>query len=413
LAEGKHDRAATLTSNVLHVDQGNTQARRLLERALSSCTKETDDDIVSRSMCGGFFLQRLRMADSLTSRLDLFLPLVKGKKVLHVGCVDSPIFDPNNNLHLILASHASELHGLDIDTAGLVELQKHFNGAYFDSVDACLQNGTHYDLVLVPETIEHVPNAESFLKDIDRVPCDSIAITAPCIYGWWQYGVMSHKEKGQSFGPYGWLLNPGSFVEEVHPDHKYWFSPYTLTNLVESATPWQIQSVQLLENGRQICVVAQRRPKERTVSALAAGCLTHPIDEVATAAGGTKPSVTAMSASELIQAGKQPEAVKLLASALVNGETSELWNDWATAQCSCGNVDRAEWGYRRALRLVPSNRQAAVNLGFLLFAQGQLGEGIPLLEQHRNSLTEQEKQAIQELVIRFQGGGVEVGREAR
>jgi hypothetical protein len=314
-------------------------------------------------------------------------------------------------LHLILASHASELHGLDIDTAGLAELQKHFNGSYFDNVDSCLRNGTHYDLVLVPETIEPVPNAESFLKDIDRVPCDSIVITAPCIYGWCQYGVMSHKEKGQSFGPYGWLLNSGSFVEEIHPDHKYWFSPYTLTNLVESATPWQIQSVQLLENGRQVCVIAHRRREERSLTALPTDSITHPIDEVAMAAGGIKSSVTAMSASELIQR-KQTEAVKLLATALVNGESSELWNDWATAQCSCGNVDRAEWGYRRALSLVPSNRQVAVNLGFLLFAQAQLGEGIPLLAQHRNSLTEQEKQAIKELVIRFQGG-VGSGREAR
>ena len=97
------------------------------------------------------------------------------------------------------------------------------------------------------------------MKSIDRISFDRIMITAPCIYGWGQYGVLSHRDKNESYGPYGWLLNPGSLVEEVHPDHKFWFSPYTLANLVETSTSWKILEIRLLEGARQIAVIAERQ----------------------------------------------------------------------------------------------------------------------------------------------------------
>jgi Glycosyltransferase sugar-binding region containing DXD motif len=263
LAEGKPTQVARLVADVLHLDAGNTQVRRLLDQAIvmeaassDNASPSPNQQILSRGIGASFFLQRLKMAGSLANRMELIGPLVSGKKVLHVGCVDSPIFNPQDNLHLTLTKLAAELHGMDIDTAGLANLRQHFEGVYFEDVESCLQHGTHYDIVLVPETIEHVENAAAFLQEVDRIPFDSIMITAPCIYGWGQFGVLSYREKDESYGPYGWLLNPGSFIEEVHPDHKYWFSPYTLANLVESCTAWRIQSVQLLQWGRQISVIA-------------------------------------------------------------------------------------------------------------------------------------------------------------
>jgi hypothetical protein len=254
---------ARLVADVLHLDAGNTQVRRLLDQAIvmeaassDNASPSPNQQILSRGIGASFFLQRLKMAGSLANRMELIGPLVSGKKVLHVGCVDSPIFNPQDNLHLTLTKLAAELHGMDIDTAGLANLRQHFEGVYFEDVESCLQHGTHYDIVLVPETIEHVENAAAFLQEVDRIPFDSIMITAPCIYGWGQFGVLSYREKDESYGPYGWLLNPGSFIEEVHPDHKYWFSPYTLANLVESSTPWRIECVQLLQWGRQISVIA-------------------------------------------------------------------------------------------------------------------------------------------------------------
>jgi hypothetical protein len=111
---------------------------------------------------------------------------------------------------------------------------------------------------------------------------------------------------------------------------------------------------------------------------------------------------TAESVAQLMREGKPQEALRLLDGAIARGETAELWNDWATVQCGCGNAGQAERGYRRALGLDGADRQAAVNLGLLLFAQGRLQEGIPLVEQHQSTLTEEEKQAIRELAARFQ-----------
>ena len=113
---------------------------------------------------------------------------------------------------------------------------------------------------------------------------------------------------------------------------------------------------------------------------------------------GLPVSGTDQSAARLIQDGKPEEAVTLLNAALARSASCELWNNWATAQCACGNLDRAEWGYRRALRLAALDRQAAaVNLGLLLLAQGRLEEGVLLLQPHWVSLSQEEKQTVRGL----------------
>jgi glycosyltransferase involved in cell wall biosynthesis/tetratricopeptide (TPR) repeat protein len=107
---------------------------------------------------------------------------------------------------------------------------------------------------------------------------------------------------------------------------------------------------------------------------------------------------TEESAARLIQEGRPQEALALLNAAIAGGETAELWNDWATVQCACGDLVQAEEGYRRALRLDPPHRQAGVNLGFLLLAQQKLEEGLSFLERHRDSLSPAEKQALDKLI---------------
>ena len=90
----------------------------------------------------------------------------------------------------------------------------------------------------------------------------------------------------------------------------------------------------------------------------------------------------------------QTENIQLLETAIAGGETCELWNDWATLHCGAGNLREAERGYRRAIELDPSERQPAVNLGLLLFAQGRLADAMPLLDRHKSTLTDEERKAI-------------------
>lgn len=86
-------------------------------------------------------------------------------------------------------------------------------------------------------------------------------------------------------------------------------------------------------------------------------------------------------AGELHAAGDLTGATELLATALAESESSELWSDWGAVQASRGETGDAERAFRRALRMNPRCRPAAENLGILLYARGQFGEAQTYLEQ--------------------------------
>jgi glycosyltransferase involved in cell wall biosynthesis/predicted negative regulator of RcsB-dependent stress response len=102
-------------------------------------------------------------------------------------------------------------------------------------------------------------------------------------------------------------------------------------------------------------------------------------------------------AKELLSQGKADEALKTLETTLAKGETSELWNDWATIQFTKGDVAKAEGGYCRALVLDGKDRQAAVNLCVLLLTQSRLQEGVAVLQRHGVTLSEDEVKALRKL----------------
>lgn len=83
----------------------------------------------------------------------------------------------------------------------------------------------------------------------------------------------------------------------------------------------------------------------------------------------------------LFEDGRQREALLLFGRALGGRETSERWNDWATAQMALKQPAEAEQGFRRALAIDPRNAQASANLGALLAASSRYAEAIPLLAQ--------------------------------
>jgi len=132
------------------------------------------------------------------------------RSVLHVGCCDVPIFDPNDNLHIFLSEHTDRLDGLDISEAGVEVLRRHVDGLYFTDPAAVTRE---YDLVLVPEVLEHTFNPGEFLSGIFSVRAAKYLFTVPHI----QWYERTRREGGM-------------FHEAVHGDHKAWYSPYTLLN---------------------------------------------------------------------------------------------------------------------------------------------------------------------------------------
>lgn len=69
---------------------------------------------------------------------------------------------------------------------------------------------------------------------------------------------------------------------------------------------------------------------------------------------------------QLFEKGQYQQAGQVFAEILNAGETSEIWNDWASAQAAAGRLDEAKRGFERALQLNPDNREATGNLAVLV-----------------------------------------------
>ncbi len=110
------------------------------------------------------------------------------------------------------------------------------------------------------------------------------------------------------------------------------------------------------------------------------------------------PSEVHGQAVELFQNGDYERAAQLLAKALLEKQTSERWNEWATAKFLAGHPVEAEGGYRRALDMEPQNAQAITNLGSLVAGQGRYTEAVPLLEYAVDHANGVEKETVKKLL---------------
>lgn len=191
-----------------------------------------------------YFVQKVAVSEELRgrSRMDVFGPLCKGKRVLHVGCVDWPITDLKASLHLQLEPLCAQLDGFDINTEAFQHMQPHLKGRLFSDWS---QVKDRYDLVLVPEVLEHVPDVQGFLRDLNAVDCDDYVLTVPDAYSCWR----------QHFD---YSSGAQTFVEVVHPDHNCWYTPFTLKNVLSKYTPWEIDGMYFFN--RMSLLVAARKP---------------------------------------------------------------------------------------------------------------------------------------------------------
>ena len=163
----------------------------------------------------GYFTQTVVVDTTFqeTTRLDFLKSLVKNLTVLHVGFVDYPITKPKKNLHLRIAAECSRIDGIDPNASEEIKLILSVpNGNIYDSWNDVPND---YDVIIVPEVIEHVDNIALFLQQLDKVK-GKLIITAPCAYK------LSKNFREEN----------GLYIETVHPDHNCWYTPYTLKNVI-------------------------------------------------------------------------------------------------------------------------------------------------------------------------------------
>lgn len=188
-----------------------------------------------------YWLQSIEFS-RVDNRIEYFKNICKNKKVLHIGCTDWPIFDPQSNLHIHLNEVAKEISGFDTDKEGLKNLSKYVSGNYYSEFS---QIGNEaFDLCLVPETIEHVDNIKDFIVNLETINAETFYITAPNCFS------TENIERNYQ--------GTKTFIEVVHPDHNCWFSPYTLKNIIQKYTAFKVNEVYLMEQDRMICCVASK-----------------------------------------------------------------------------------------------------------------------------------------------------------
>ncbi|KMS53440.1 mannosyltransferase [Novosphingobium barchaimii LL02] len=191
-----------------------------------------------------YFLQRVPVSAELEGlgRLDVLRGLCAGQRVLHVGCADWPITDPATSLHVALEPHCTALDGLDPHAEALEALRPHVSGELF--TDFAQVTGS-YDVVLVPEVMEHVPDVAAFLAQVEAVDAGLFLISVPDAF---QCGQRHFDYVGQT----------GIFLEAVHPDHNHWYSPYTFANTLTKYTRLDLQRLWFFNRISLLALLSRR-----------------------------------------------------------------------------------------------------------------------------------------------------------
>ena len=163
----------------------------------------------------------------LFGRQGLILDRCRYKRVLHLGCVDKEMtyerFKKRELLHQKLKAFSEELWGVDLDAEGIFFMQSQgFENliigdiCYLDKIEAL--RGKSFDVIVASEVLEHLQNPGLFLDAVKKIMVPDkteLIITVPNAF---------------RFDTLLWLLLG---KEYIHPDHYYWFSYHTITNLLK------------------------------------------------------------------------------------------------------------------------------------------------------------------------------------
>jgi hypothetical protein len=166
----------------------------------------------------------------IVSREGAITEMIKGQNVIHIGCSDHiPVINQkiSNNtwLHKLISDNAKHCVGIDIDRESIEYIKKEtgFQNVYhgnilidtFDSI-----NERNWDYVVFGEIVEHLDNPVNFLKIFKERYGEKVAkfiITVPSIYNIHQF------------------KNMMNYLEIINSDHRFWFTPYTISKVLVSA----------------------------------------------------------------------------------------------------------------------------------------------------------------------------------
>ena len=146
-------------------------------------------------------------------RFEALKPWIKGKKVLHVGCVqhDWQKSAKDTWIHGYIVEHSREAIGIDILEDHLRELAKQGYRVECQNAES-FDLKTKFDIIFAGEIIEHLENLDGFLESCKRhiEPDSKLIITTP-----------------NSFGIIYFIARLFR-LKFVNPEHTCWFDEQTI-----------------------------------------------------------------------------------------------------------------------------------------------------------------------------------------
>jgi len=163
-------------------------------------------------------------------RETAIIDLIKNTNVIHIGCSDhiqviNEKIQTNTWLHKLITDNSKNCIGIDIDRESIEYIKNNlgytnvFHGDILsDDFDVIKQ--TKWDYVVFGEIMEHIDNPVNFLKVFKSrfgANVERFIITVPSIYNKRQFGNML------------------KYKEVINSDHRFWFTPYTISKIVAEA----------------------------------------------------------------------------------------------------------------------------------------------------------------------------------
>jgi len=180
--------------------------------------------LTGEAFSNGLTVPIARPERSVPDRFTLLEDLVRGRRVLHMGCVDHlPLIEEKRVrgrwMHARLVGSAAEVAGLDIETAGIAYLRDKmgYQDVYVtdvtqDAPPAAIAKRS-WDVAIFGEIIEHVDDPVLFLSAFRERYAGIVkeaVLTTPNAFRADNYTAARHHR------------------EIINSDHRFWWTPYTL-----------------------------------------------------------------------------------------------------------------------------------------------------------------------------------------
>ena len=166
----------------------------------------------------------------MISRESAITGIIRNTDVIHIGCSDhlQIIKDKIKNniwLHKLISENSKSCIGIDIDNESIEFIKKElgYNNVFYGNIltdEFKNISESKWDYVVFGEIVEHLDDPVHFLKVFKAKYGDHVSrfiITVPTVYNKRQF------------------TNMLNYREVINSDHRFWFTPYTISKVLVSA----------------------------------------------------------------------------------------------------------------------------------------------------------------------------------